>query len=169
MLRVGNLAILVMPGELTTMSGRRMRCVPLHLMDHITRLTYLVSQRCSAHAADRERRHGRRRVCRHRRAREHVRALCRDEGGVLCAAIRGRFDDIRSMYVHHPRAASRANADEYSAGTLDAYINKYTSLVPYLSSTASGQPPSDPAPEDQTTKAISLQVCIRGHAVLDTC
>ena len=42
--------------------------------------------------------------------------------------------------------------------TLEAYIDKYTSLVPYLGDTASGAAPSDPPPKDQTSKAISLQV-----------
>ena len=31
MLRVGNFVVLVIPGELTTMAGRRMRCVCLFL------------------------------------------------------------------------------------------------------------------------------------------
>lgn len=42
--------------------------------------------------------------------------------------------------------------------TLEAYINKYSSLVSFLADGATGQPASDPAPVDQTSKAISLQV-----------
>ena len=41
--------------------------------------------------------------------------------------------------------------------TLDSYIDKYGSLVSYLADNATGQPPSDPAPVDQTGKAISLR------------
>lgn len=44
--------------------------------------------------------------------------------------------------------------------TLAAYIEKYTSLVPFLAPdarTTLGQPESDPAPEEQVSKAISLQ------------
>lgn len=43
--------------------------------------------------------------------------------------------------------------------TLDAYIDKYGSMVPFLSPDASGSPQSDPASPDQTGKAISLRVC----------
>lgn len=42
--------------------------------------------------------------------------------------------------------------------TLEAYINKCTSLVPFLAENASGTPSSDAAPAEQTSKAISLQV-----------
>ena len=42
--------------------------------------------------------------------------------------------------------------------TLDAYIDKYESLVPFIADNASGSATSDPAPVDQTSKAISLQV-----------
>lgn len=42
-------------------------------------------------------------------------------------------------------------------GTLDAYIDKYTSLLKFLNPTTSGTPDTDPAPEEQTSKAISLQ------------
>ncbi|KAG6816655.1 hypothetical protein H0H87_004298 [Tephrocybe sp. NHM501043] len=41
--------------------------------------------------------------------------------------------------------------------TLEAYIEKYSSLVPYLANNATGTPASDPPPVDQTSKAISLQ------------
>lgn len=47
--------------------------------------------------------------------------------------------------------------------TLEAYIDKYTSLVPFLAAGARGTPESDPPPEDQTSKAISLQVNGRCH------
>jgi hypothetical protein len=41
--------------------------------------------------------------------------------------------------------------------TLEAYIDKYTSLVPFLADDATGTPPSDPAPAEQLSKAISMQ------------
>lgn len=46
------------------------------------------------------------------------------------------------------------------ADTLDAYIDKYSSLVSYLAdnATAGAVPPSDPAPPDLTSRAISLRV-----------
>lgn len=42
--------------------------------------------------------------------------------------------------------------------TLEAYINKYSSLVPFLADNATGTPASDAPPPEQTPKAISLQV-----------
>lgn len=42
--------------------------------------------------------------------------------------------------------------------TLEAYIDKYSSLVSYLAPTATGTPASDPAPPEQTSNAISLQL-----------
>ncbi len=46
--------------------------------------------------------------------------------------------------------------------TLDAYIDKYSDLVSYLADninvTAGAVPPSDPAPPDLTSSAISLRV-----------
>jgi hypothetical protein len=44
--------------------------------------------------------------------------------------------------------------------TLDAYIDKYSDLVSYLADnvTAGAVPPSDPAPPDLTSRAISLRV-----------
>jgi hypothetical protein len=46
----------------------------------------------------------------------------------------------------------------YVTVTLDAYIDKYSSLVPFLADNASGTPASDLAPSEQISKAISLQV-----------
>lgn len=48
--------------------------------------------------------------------------------------------------------------------TLDAYIDKYGSLVSFLADNASAGvvPPSDPAPPDLSGKAISLQVSVFG-------
>jgi hypothetical protein len=42
--------------------------------------------------------------------------------------------------------------------TLDAYTHKYSSMVPFLADNAKGSPPSDAAPAEQTSKAISLRV-----------
>jgi neutral ceramidase len=46
--------------------------------------------------------------------------------------------------------------------TLDAYIDKYTSLVPYLADNATNGflplPPSDAAPPDLSSKQFSLRV-----------
>lgn len=45
-----------------------------------------------------------------------------------------------------------------SKDTLDAYLKKYTSLVPFLADTpTSTTPESDAEPAEQTSKAISLR------------
>lgn len=41
MLRVGNFVMLIMPGELTTMSGRRLRCVRVWLYRKISPFDFL--------------------------------------------------------------------------------------------------------------------------------
>jgi len=48
----------------------------------------------------------------------------------------------------------------HAADTLDAYIDKYSSLLSYLAdnATAGQVPPSDPAPPDLTSAAISFRV-----------
>lgn len=40
---------------------------------------------------------------------------------------------------------------------MDAYIQKYSELVPYLADNATGTPTSDAPSAEQTSKAISLQ------------
>ncbi|KAJ7848777.1 Neutral/alkaline nonlysosomal ceramidase [Mycena leptocephala] len=45
----------------------------------------------------------------------------------------------------------------YGKYTLEAYIDKYTSLVPFLANTPTGTPVSDAAPPELTSSAISLQ------------
>lgn len=47
-----------------------------------------------------------------------------------------------------------------SIDTLDAYTNRYSGLVSYLAdnATTGPEPPSDPAPPDLTSRAISLRV-----------
>jgi len=45
----------------------------------------------------------------------------------------------------------------YGQFTLEAYIDKYSSLVPYLRDNVVGTPDPGPAPQEQISKAISLQ------------
>ena len=42
--------------------------------------------------------------------------------------------------------------------TLEAYIHKYTNLVPFIADDVKGTAQSDPPSQDQTSKAISLRV-----------
>lgn len=55
--------------------------------------------------------------------------------------------------------------------TLDAYIDKYGSLVSFLADNASAGavPPSDPAPPDLSGKAISLQVSLSALCAHSVC
>ncbi|KAH8110485.1 Neutral/alkaline nonlysosomal ceramidase [Phellopilus nigrolimitatus] len=119
MLRVGQLVILVIPGELTTMSGRRIR--------NAVRAE-LISQ-----------------------------GVIGDDAYVVVAGP-------ANTYAHYIATREEYSVQRYEGAstlfgpfTLDAYIDKYTSLVPFLASNATGTPASDAAPAEQTSKAISLQ------------
>ncbi|KAG2122291.1 Neutral/alkaline non-lysosomal ceramidase-domain-containing protein [Suillus cothurnatus] len=48
----------------------------------------------------------------------------------------------------------------FGPATLDAYINKYSELVPYLAMNATWIPSSNAAPPELTSKAISLQTLV---------
>lgn len=45
----------------------------------------------------------------------------------------------------------------FGPNTLDAYIDKYSSLLPYLNPSTTSKPPSDAAAPEQTSKALSLR------------
>jgi neutral ceramidase len=64
------------------------------------------------------------------------------------------FGPREPFIIRHPSCRRIPN----SLDTLDAYIDKYGSLVSYLADNAAGVPPSDPAPEDLTNKAMHLTV-----------
>ena len=119
MLRVGNLVMLIIPGELTTMSGRRLR--------------------------------------------EAVRAKLISQG-VIGEDAYVVLAGPANTYAHYVATPEEYGVQRYEGAstifgkwTLDSYIDKYGSLVSYLADNATGQPPSDPAPADQTGKAISLR------------
>ena len=65
-----------------------------------------------------------------------------------------RFSD----HVRRPSCTAEYSLTFVFKDTLDSYIEKYTSLVSFLNPSITEEPTSDPAPEDQTSKAISLQV-----------
>lgn len=119
MLRVGNFVTLIMPGELTTMAGRRMR--------------------------------------------EALRAKL-ISSGVLSADAYVVIAGPANTYAHYVTTPEEYAAQRYEGAstifgkwTLDAYIDKYSSMVPFLADNASGTPASDSPPAEQTSKAISLQ------------
>jgi len=70
-----------------------------------------------------------------------------------------------NTYAHYVATLEEYGVQRYEGAstifgqyTLDAYIDKYTSLVPFLADTVTGTPASDAAPAEQTSKAISLQL-----------
>ncbi|KAI0753569.1 Neutral/alkaline nonlysosomal ceramidase [Daedaleopsis nitida] len=119
MLRIGNFVMLIMPGELTTMAGRRIR--------------------------------------------EAVRAKLISEGVIgddAYVVVAGPAN----TYAHYVATREEYGVQRYEGAstifgpyTLEAYIDKYTSLVSFLADNATGKPASDPAPVDQTSKAITLR------------
>jgi len=119
MLRVGNFVMLIMPGELTTMAGRRMR--------------------------------------------EALRAQL-ISSGVLGSDAYVVIAGPANTYGHYVTTREEYGVQRYEGAstlfgqfTLEAYIDKYSSLVPYIADEAPGTPASDAAPPEQTSKAISLQ------------
>jgi neutral ceramidase len=119
MLRVGQLVMLIIPGELTTMSGRRIR--------------------------------------------EAVRAQL-ISSGVLDNSAYVVVAGPANTYSHYIATLEEYGVQRYEGAstifgqyTLDAYINKYTSLVPFIADTVTGTPTSDAPPPELTSSAISLQ------------
>ncbi|KAJ6571882.1 Neutral/alkaline nonlysosomal ceramidase [Mycena capillaripes] len=119
MLKVGNFVMVVVPGELTTMAGRRLRnavraqLISSGIIDNSAYVVVAGPANTYAHYIT---------------TREEY-AIQRYEGA---STIFGQY-------------------------TLEAYIDKYTSLVPFLANTPSGTPSSDAAPPELTSSAISLQ------------
>jgi len=119
MLRVGNFVMLIMPGELTTMAGRRMR--------------------------------------------EAIRAKL-ISSGVLGSNAYVVIAGPANTYGHYVTTREEYGVQRYEGAstifgqfTLEAYIDKYSSLVRYLANKVPGTPASDAPPPEQTSKAISLQ------------
>ncbi|KAJ7174628.1 Neutral/alkaline nonlysosomal ceramidase [Mycena filopes] len=112
MFKVGNLVMLIIPGELTTMAGRRLRA-------------YVVVA-------------GVRRV-------------------LLCDWIPA------NTYAHYITTREEYSIQRYEGAstifgpnTLDAYIDKYTSLVPFLADAPTGTLTTDAAPPELTSGALDL-------------
>ncbi|KAA1470483.1 Neutral/alkaline nonlysosomal ceramidase [Dentipellis sp. KUC8613] len=117
--RVGNVVMLIIPGELTTMAGRRLR-------DAVR--TQLVAQ-----------------------------GVLGDDAYVVVAGP-------ANTYAHYIATKEEYGVQRYEGAstifgqyTLDAYIDKYGSLVSFLADNATGVPASDPAPPDLTSQEITLR------------
>ncbi|KAJ6578582.1 Neutral/alkaline nonlysosomal ceramidase [Mycena sp. CBHHK59/15] len=119
MLKVGNLVMLIIPGELTTMAGRRLRAA--------------------------------------------VRAKL-ISAGILGNSAYVVLAGPANTYAHYITTREEYSVQRYEGAstifgpfTLEAYIDKYTSLVPFLADSPTGTPASDAAPPELTSSAISLQ------------
>ncbi|KIJ67392.1 hypothetical protein HYDPIDRAFT_173938 [Hydnomerulius pinastri MD-312] len=118
-LRVGNFVVLVMPGELTTMAGRRMR-------------EALRAQLISSGILD-------------------------DSAYVVIAGPANTYGHYISTREEYAVQRYEGASTLFGPATLEAYIDRYSALVPYLADNATGTPPSDAPPPEQTSKAISMQ------------
>ncbi|KAN0078212.1 Neutral/alkaline nonlysosomal ceramidase [Tylopilus felleus] len=131
MLRIGNVVVLVIPGELTTMAGRRMR--------------------------------------------EAIRARL-ISAGILDNSAYVVIAGPANTYGHYVTTREEYSIQRYEGAstvfgpaTLEAYIDRYSALVPYLADQVTGAPTSDAAPPEQTSVAISLQTpVIRDNAGFNT-
>jgi len=119
MLKIGNFVILVMPGELTTMAGRRMR-------DAI-------------------------------RAKLISNGVLGDDAYVVVAGPANTYGHYIATREEYSVQRYEGASTLFGPFTLEAYIDKYSSLVPYLGDTDLGDPSSDDAPPDLSAEAISLQ------------
>ncbi|KAI0343537.1 Neutral/alkaline nonlysosomal ceramidase [Trametopsis cervina] len=122
MLRVGNVVMLIIPGELTTMSGRRIR-------DAVR--AQLISS-----------------------------GVIGEDAYVVLAGPANTYGHYITTPEEYGVQRYEGASTLFGPWTLNAYIDKYSSLVPFLDPTNTATVPSDPAPEDQTSKAISLRVGI---------
>ncbi|KAF8169047.1 Neutral/alkaline nonlysosomal ceramidase [Mycena galopus ATCC 62051] len=119
MLKVGNLVMCIIPGELTTMAGRRLR--------------------------------------------NAVRAALIADG-IIDETAYVVVSGPANTYSHYITTPEEYTVQRYEGAstiygphTLDAYIEKYSSLVPFLADTPTGTPATDAAPPELQSVAISLQ------------
>ncbi|KAJ7136165.1 Neutral/alkaline nonlysosomal ceramidase [Mycena epipterygia] len=133
MLKVGNF---VVPGELTTISGRRLRAavraklISAGIIDNSAYVVVAGPANTYAHYIT---------------TREEY-AIQRYEGA---STIFGNVGSPALLPIEFYESAT---------DTLEAYTDKYTSFVLFLADTPSGTPSSDAAPPELTSSAISLQV-----------
>jgi len=72
-----------------------------------------------------------------------------------------------NTYAHYVTTREEYGVQRYEGAstifgqfTLEAYIDKYSSLLPFIADHPSGTPPTDAASPEQTSKAISLQKAV---------
>ncbi|KAJ7661420.1 Neutral/alkaline nonlysosomal ceramidase [Mycena polygramma] len=120
MFKVGNLVMLIIPGELTTMAGRRLRAAV--------------------------------------RAQLIAKAIIDNSAYVVVAGPANTYAHYITTREEYAIQRYEGASTIFGPFTLEAYIDKYTSLVPFLADSPSGTPASDAAPPELQSKAInSLQ------------
>ncbi|KAG5641221.1 hypothetical protein DXG03_005696 [Asterophora parasitica] len=146
-LRVGNFVMLIVPGELTTMAGRRIRealrakLISSGVLGSDAYVVVAGPANTYGHYVTTREEYG----------------IQRYEGASTLFGQREHQPFTSPLGLSPIFFKSSAANLGWGTDTLDAYIDKYSSLVPYLADNTSGKPPSDPASPDQTSKAISLQ------------
>ncbi|KAJ7815949.1 Neutral/alkaline nonlysosomal ceramidase [Mycena olivaceomarginata] len=119
MLKVGNLVMLVIPGELTTMAGRRLR--------NAVR-TQLIAK-----------------------------GIIDSSAYVVVAGPANTYGHYITTREEYAIQRYEGASTIFGPSTLDAYIEKYSSLVPFLADSPTGTPASDAAPPELQSSALSLQ------------
>ncbi|KAJ6546078.1 Neutral/alkaline nonlysosomal ceramidase [Mycena vulgaris] len=125
-LKVGNFVMLIIPGELTTMAGRRIR--------EAVRAKLISS------------------------------GILREDAHVVVAGPANTYAHYITTREEYTVQRYEGASTLYGPYTLEAYIDKYTSLVPFLADGLNGTPASDPPPTEQISKAISLQTDVKFDA-----
>ncbi|KAJ7066898.1 Neutral/alkaline nonlysosomal ceramidase [Mycena belliarum] len=119
MFKVGNLVMIIVPGELTTMAGRRLR--------NAVRAQLIASK------------------------------IIDDSAYVVVAGPANTYAHYITTREEYAVQRYEGASTIFGPRTLEAYIDKYTSLVPFLADKPSGTPSSDAAPPELTSSALSLQ------------
>ncbi|KAJ7618532.1 Neutral/alkaline nonlysosomal ceramidase [Roridomyces roridus] len=119
LLKVGNLVMLIIPGELTTMAGRRLKAAV--------------------------------------RAQLLATGVLDNSAHVVVSGPANTYGHYIATPEEYAVQRYEGASTLYGPHTLDAYIEKYSSLVPFLADTPTGTPVSDAAPPELTSSALSLQ------------
>ncbi|KAG9004115.1 hypothetical protein FRB93_010463 [Tulasnella sp. JGI-2019a] len=117
--RVGQMVLLILPSEFTTMSGRRLR-----------------------------------EAVKSRLIRE---GIIGDDAYVIATGPANTYSHYTTTPEEYSIQRYEGASTLYGPHQLEAYIDLYTSMVPFLADNASTSPPLGPEPEDLLDKAVSLQ------------
>ncbi|KAF7298390.1 Neutral ceramidase [Mycena kentingensis (nom. inval.)] len=120
--KIGNFVIIVVPGETTTMAGRRLR--------NAVRAALLANK------------------------------IIDNSAYVVIAGPANTYAHYVTTREEYAIQRYEGASTIYGPFTLEAYIDKFASLVPFLADTPNGAPATDPAPPELQSSAISLQTAV---------